>query len=115
MKHINLLTTLAVALATLASCGNEPIIGIREDGSHGKTAPPGTKDQALVSKAVKARDFFYSKGSRASAAGAIVGHYVANSSRSETDTVLSVVNFADGQGFVILTDKVDSPGNPCGE
>ena len=109
MKQLIFLTTLAVAMAMLASCGNEPIMELRDDGSSGKTALPQLKDQALVAKAVKARDFFYSKGSRASAAGATVGHYVTNSSRSATDTVLSVVNFANGQGFVILTDKADSP------
>lgn len=109
MRHVNFLTILAVALATLASCGNEPAMKLHNDSSPGKTALLETKDQALVTKAVKARDFFYSKGSRVSAAGATIGHYVTNSSRSETDTVLSVVNFADGQGFVILTDKVDSP------
>ncbi len=109
MRQTKFLTTLAVALATLASCGNEPAMDLRDDGSPGKTALPQSKDQALVAKAVKARDFFYSKGSRASASGATVGHYVTNSSRSATDTVLSVVNFADGQGFVILTDKADSP------
>ena len=109
MKHFSILTTLAVALATLASCGNEPAMELCDDGSPGKTALPETKDQALVAKAVKARDFFYPKGSRASAAGVTVGHYVTNSSRSATDTVLSVVNFADGRGFVILTDKADSP------
>ena len=109
MKHFNLLTTLAVAMAALASCGNEPTMELRGDGSPGGPVLPETKDQALIAKAVKARDFFYSGGSRAAASGATVGHYVANSSRSETDTVLSVVNFADGQGFVILTDKADSP------
>lgn len=109
MRHVNFLTTLAVALATLASCGNEPAMKLHNDSSPGKTALLETKDQALVTKAVKARDFFYSKGSRVSAAGATIGHYVTNSSRSATDTVLSVVNFADGQGFVILTDKTDSP------
>ena len=109
MKQLIFLTTLAVALATLASCGNEPAMELCDDGSPGKTALPETKDQALVAKAVKARDFFYPKGSRASAAGVTVGHYVTNSSRSATDTVLSVVNFANGQGFVILTDKADSP------
>ena len=109
MKRFNFLSTLAVAMAALASCGNEPAMVLRGDGSPGGPAPPETKDQALIAKAVKARDFFYSGGSRTSASGATVGHYVANSSRSETDTVLSVVNFADGQGFVILTDKADSP------
>ncbi len=109
MKHFNFLSTLVVAVAALASCGNEPAMELRGDGSPGGRALPETKDQALIAKAVKARDFFYSGGSRASASGATVGHYVANSSRSETDTVLSVVNFADGQGFVILTDKADSP------
>ncbi|GEM_PF-1840565 len=109
MRQSKFLTTLAVALATLASCSNEPAMELRDDGSPDKAALPETKDQALVAKAVKARGFFYSKGSRASAAGATVGHYVTNSSRSATDTVLSVVNFADGQGFVILTDKADSP------
>ena len=109
MRQAKLPTTLAVALAMLVSCGNEPTMELRDDGSPGKTTLPQTKDQTLVAKAVKARDFFYSKGSRASAAGATVGHYITNNSRSATDTVLSVVNFADGQGFVILTDKADSP------
>ena len=78
MRHIDLLTTLAVALATLASCGNEPAMKPRNDSSPGKTALLETKDQALVTNAVKALDFFYSKGSRVSAAGATIGHYVAD-------------------------------------
>lgn len=54
MRQSKFLTTLAVALATLASCSNEPAMELRDDGSPDKAALPETKDQALVAKSAQA-------------------------------------------------------------
>lgn len=50
MRHVNFLTTLAVALATLASCGNEPAMKLHNDSSPGKTALLRQKTKHLLPK-----------------------------------------------------------------
>lgn len=102
LKHLLIPLT---ALAFLASCSNEPI-------SEKELSPPTALDpkaNALIAKAVEAKNFFYPKNSRSISTDASVDYIVKYDSRSDADTVLSVVNFADNQGFVILTDKKDSP------
>lgn len=101
-KHLLIPLT---ALALFASCSNEPI---PEKGLSPPTALD-PKANALIAKAVEAKNFFYPKNSRSTSTDASVDYIVKQGSRSEADTVLSVVNFADNQGFVILTDKKDSP------
>ena len=101
-KHLLIPLT---ALALFASCSNEPI-------PEKELSPPTALDpkaNALIAKAVEAKNFFYPKNSRSTSTDASVDYIVKQGSRSEADTVLSVVNFADNQGFVILTDKKDSP------
>lgn len=109
MKHKFLQFIVVAAVAILASCGNDPEITLPKAESYDESNGLYSKESKLIVKAVKAQELFYAKNSRASKEGASVSHYVVCESRADADTVLSVVNFADNGGFVILTDKADSP------
>lgn len=109
MKHRILQFVAFAAVVILASCGNGPEITLPKAESHDMMSGLSSKESKLIAKAVKAQDLFYGKNSRASKNDASVSHYIVGESRSAADTVLSVVNFADNGGFVILTDKADSP------
>lgn len=106
MKHKTPPIMLAIA-TLLCSCSNEPIApkesAITNEITH------KTKEEVLIDKAIKARNFFYTSESRSSTTKATVSHYILNESRSTPDTVLSVVNFNENNGFVILTNRADCP------
>lgn len=109
MKHKFLQFIVVATVTILASCGYDPEITLPKAESYDESSGLYSKESKLIVKAVKAQELFYAKNSRASKEGASVSHYVVCESRADADTVLSVVNFADNGGFVILTDKADSP------
>ena len=91
----------------ISSCANEPRMNAPDDGSSAKTL--STKAEQLIAKAQQARALFYPTQSRSVSADATIEYVVSRNSRSEADTLLSIVNFVDNQGFVIMTDKAEVP------
>ena len=91
----------------ISSCANEPRMNAPDDGSSSKTL--STKAEQLIAKAQQARALFYPTQSRSVSADATIEYVVSRNSRSEADTLLSIVNFVDNQGFVIMTDKAEVP------
>lgn len=110
MKHKLFQFIVLATVSILASCGNDPEITLPKTESYDESNELYSKESKLIAKAIKAQGLFYANNSRASKECASVCHYVVGESRTTAaDTVLSVVNFADNGGFVILTDKADSP------
>lgn len=100
MKNLVFLLMVAVIIS---SCTNEPRMESPGDDPSAKTLT--TKAEQLITKAQQARALFYPSQSRSISADATIEYVVSRNSRSEADTLLSIVNFADNQGFVIMTDK----------
>ena len=104
MKNLVFLLMVAVIIT---SCTNEPRMESPGDDPSAKTLT--TKAEQLITKAQQARALFYPSQSRSISADATIEYVVSRNSRSEADTLLSITNFADNQGFVIMTDKAEVP------
>ena len=105
MKKILFISLMVAGM--ISSCANEPRMNAPDDGSSSKNL--STKAEQLSAKAQEARALFYPTQSRSVSAGATIEYVVSRNSRSEADTLLSIVNFVDNQGFVIMTDKAEVP------
>ena len=105
MKKLNLFSLIVAAL--ISACTNEPQMESSGDDPSAKALT--TKAEQLITKAQQARALFYSSQSRSVSTDASIEYVVSRNSRSEADTLLSIVNFADNQGFVIMTDKAEVP------
>lgn len=105
MKKLNLFSLIVAAL--ISACTNEPQMESSGDDPSAKALT--TKAEQLITKAQQARALFYPSQSRSVSTDATIEYVVSRNSRSEADTLLSIVNFADNQGFVIITDKAEVP------
>lgn len=105
MKKLNLFSLIVAAL--ISACTNEPQMESSGDDPSAKDLT--TKAEQLITKAQQARALFYPSQSRSVSTDATIEYVVSRNSRSEADTLLSIVNFADNQGFVIITDKAEVP------
>ena len=105
MKKLNLFSLIVTAL--ISACTNEPQMESSGDDPSAKALT--TKAEQLITKAQQARALFYPSQSRSVSTDATIEYVVSRNSRSEADTLLSIVNFADNQGFVIITDKAEVP------
>ena len=105
MKKILFISLMVAGM--ISSCASEPRMNAPDDGSSSKTL--STKAEQLIAKAQQARALFYPTQSRSVSADATIEYVVSRNSRSEADTLLSIVNFVDNQGFVIMTDKAEVP------
>ena len=105
MKELSLFSL--IVAASISACTNEPQMESPGDDPSAKALT--TKAEQLITKAQQARALFYPSQSRSVSTDATIEYVVSRCSRSEADTLLSIVNFADNQGFVIITDKAEVP------